>query len=391
MQRIQVLGMLAGWAVGLSAPGQDIAQIIGGRDASRGEYPWMVALVDADDPDTADAQFCGGTLVHPSWVITAAHCVSQERPGDLEVIVGGYDLDDQTVARTAVDAILVHPDFDPWTFDCDIALLHLAGPVAQPWIPMISDPAMDEDGLLATILGWGSTNAVVSRYPSILQETEVPIVSNATANEPWSYDGEVTANMLAAGNAGGGEDTCDGDSGGPLVTYNVDIDSWVLAGVTSWGEGCAVPGMYGVYTRVHNFRDWALGHMLPEYLAFEQAHGVAGRLHDPDLDGDPNLLEYAHRSDPAGGGTADKATPVLAAAVGPPVPAIRYRRLADTAEVFYHPEISRDGGRSWSAVDPAANQVGDPVLLDPGVEAVIVRDPDPRGHSLLRVRVSLRP
>ncbi|HIG30472.1 MAG TPA: trypsin-like serine protease, partial [Verrucomicrobiales bacterium] len=64
-------------------------RIIGGQATSSNEYPWMVALVSSDTDDLTQAQFCGGTLIHPDWVLTAAHCVEEEIPGDVDVIIGG--------------------------------------------------------------------------------------------------------------------------------------------------------------------------------------------------------------------------------------------------------------------------------------------------------------
>jgi hypothetical protein len=87
----------------------------------------------------------------------------------------------------------------------------------------------------------------------------VPIVSNATCNSSVAYNGRITANMLCAGYASGGKDSCQGDSGGPLVVPNGA--SWKLAGVVSWGDGCAFANKYGVYVRLVNFVTWVNGYI----------------------------------------------------------------------------------------------------------------------------------
>ena len=239
-------------------------QIVGGTPADPGEYPWQAALVYSDEQNPLDGQFCGGSLIGSVWVLTAAHCVEGLSPTDIDVVLGINILSEgpnngSEGRRIAVDSIMAYPDYDPATFDMDIALLHLADPASGAdihtigWVgPENSD--LFRPGVWATVTGWGATSDG-GPYPDVLLEVAVPIVSNATCNAPQSYDGAITDYMLCAGLAEGGKDGCQGDSGGPLVVSNGQ-GGWLQAGVVSWGEGCALPDLYGVYARLSQFSSW---------------------------------------------------------------------------------------------------------------------------------------
>ncbi len=109
-------------------------------------------------------------------------------------------------------------------------------------------------GVTATVTGWGNRLPNGQDYPAALQEVEVPIQSNADCRQ--AYPGGITDNMLCAGLPEGGKDSCQGDSGGPLVVFSAARSRWELAGIVSWGLGCAAPGLPGVYTRVSRFHRW---------------------------------------------------------------------------------------------------------------------------------------
>lgn len=242
------------------AQDEDTPRIIGGQVASPGEWPWQVALINAGGDPYWD-QFCGGSLIDVRWVVTAAHCVVNSSPGSIQVLAGIHDLDNPETGyqRLNIAEIFVHPQYNASTHDRDIALLRLSanavlGPTAGgemvATVPLVAADAGTLAGQQSTISGWGYTGAT---YPSRLMEASVPIVTHNNCNDANSYNGDITANMLCAGYADGGVDTCYGDSGGPLV---VDGPSWKLAGITSWGNGCALPNYYGVYTRVSAFVGW---------------------------------------------------------------------------------------------------------------------------------------
>jgi hypothetical protein len=243
--------------------------IVGGGPASDGEYPWQAALIDSSEANPYNGQFCGGSLISPEWVLTAAHCVVENgvtaSPSSLDIVVGVNKLSEGPTTgskgqRRHLMQIIVHPGYVELTLDNDLALLHLASAVTpdtktQP-IPLVSatETALFAPGVLATVTGWGDTKSI-PQFPDDLYEVSVPIVANSTCNAPESYNGGITNNMLCAGYAAGGKDSCQGDSGGPLVVSD-GAGGWKQAGIVSWGEGCASPNKYGVYTRVANYYSW---------------------------------------------------------------------------------------------------------------------------------------
>lgn len=249
-------------------------QIVGGTVASAGEYPWQVALVAASQPNPQLGQFCGGSLIATQWVLTAAHCVVTgglvTPPSDLDVVLGINNLSDGPTTggqgqRIDVAQIVVHPGYVELTYDNDIALLRLATPATLNasvglvgWVTP-AQSALFEPGDTATITGWGATSSGGDGSNALL-EVSVPIVANSTCNGPASYNGDVTGNMLCAGEVAGGKDSCQGDSGGPLIVSNGG-GGFVQAGIVSWGEGCALPNFPGVYTRVANYSGWISGYV----------------------------------------------------------------------------------------------------------------------------------
>lgn len=273
-------------------------QIVGGVNADPGEWPWQVFLernylfdgVYYQDEYFYEDQFCGGTLIDPYWVVTAAHCVTNNKgkvisTASFRVVAGGHEFDNTTYvcgsslcfngndpdyyqART-VAKIIKHPKYDPATYNNDIALLKLSSPVSlggagfgeTDIIPLATSGMGSFSGSTAWVTGWGANSSGQNYYTrkNILQEVNVPVISNTTCNN--KYGGGITSNMLCAGYlTTGGKDACQGDSGGPLV-----IDSgggnWVLAGVVSFGIGCANKKYPGVYTRVSKYTSWINGHL----------------------------------------------------------------------------------------------------------------------------------
>lgn len=251
-------------------------QIVGGEEAIPGAWPWQAALVRSDSVNLYDGQFCGGVLVDELWVLTAAHCVSELEYDDIDVALGVHNLlkPEPNVQRIASHNFVVHPDYDSFTGDADIALIQLATPATltpgeggglpvQP-LSMVAQDVGTLEGVLSTVTGWGNRSAQPVPgeydYPETLQQVDLPILSNVACNEAFTENfliPGVTENMMCAGFLyKGGRDSCYGDSGGPLMVQDPTSSNWKLAGLVSWGYGCAMPGLPGVYTRVSQFSSW---------------------------------------------------------------------------------------------------------------------------------------
>jgi trypsin len=227
-------------AVGLLQAGAD-QQIVGGQRASIADYSFAVYLATADG-----FQFCGGTLVDDNKVVTAAHCVAGKTPVDLAVVAGREDKESGAGMVAPVREIWVHPEFKDVRSGNDVALLTLETRLPYQTIDLVGADQAEiyQAGQPGLILGWGRTAAdgQPSRY--LLQAT-VPVMADAECVK--SYPAYLAASMTCAGLPQGGVDSCQGDSGGPFIVAGR------LAGVTSWGEGCAAPGKPGVYTRLSTY------------------------------------------------------------------------------------------------------------------------------------------
>ena len=247
--------------------GSGLERIVGGRPAQPGAFPWMVALLNAAEPDPFQAQFCGGSLVAPEWVLTAAHCFFNDQgqqvvsARNLDLLLGTNRLQIGAGKRLRAAQIVINPGYNPQVGKLggnDIALVRLSRPVTLPTLPLVqpNQTSLTAPGTFATILGWGATfpralDQEPSGFTRDLQQATVPIVSNAVCNAPQSYDGTILDTMLCAGFPQGGVDACKADSGGPLIVSSGT--GFALAGITSFGIGCAQPNFYGVYTRVSSF------------------------------------------------------------------------------------------------------------------------------------------
>jgi len=238
--------------------------IIGGQEVEANVYPWMVGLIENDKKDVFWAQYCGGTLIHPEWVLTAAHCTyefgRQMTADEIDILAGQHELRASNGERIAVELIIRHPAYDDATGDSDLALIKLATPSEQP-IVTIADSSMvniDETGAQGFALGWGRTDT--NMRVNHLHQVNVPLVTAEICTSAYTSIGYVmTDNMLCAGYQAGGKDACAGDSGGPLVIREDEEDKtseWIQVGVISWGKGCAQADAYGVYTHVAHFQGW---------------------------------------------------------------------------------------------------------------------------------------
>jgi len=220
--------------------------IIGGEDALPGQYPFMVSLQRLDYGDSDHARhWCGGTLISPSWVLTAAHCVERAQPGGYAVLGGTTSLDTTVGNRASnIRAIHVHPAFDRSTLVNDVALIQLPD-VTPAQLLEGSDVGYLRTGRRFDVIGWGDTGLEGdAASPTVLQTVKTPFVPFRTCQQ--AYSGLQAGAVICAGEEG--IDSCQGDSGGPLLVQR--RGAWTVLGVVSWGQGCAQAGYPGVYARL---------------------------------------------------------------------------------------------------------------------------------------------
>ncbi|XP_041860983.1 suppressor of tumorigenicity 14 protein homolog [Melanotaenia boesemani] len=231
------------------------SRIVGGEISREGEWPWQVSL-----HATGFGHVCGASVLNARWLLTAAHCVQDKfsQTDQWQVFLGLHvqgQTNEWTVSRKVIK-IIAHEDYEPRTYDNDIALMELDASVAlnqHIWPICLPSPTYDfPSGQEAWITGWGATTEGGSSV-SVLQKAAVRIVNSTVCKSLMTDD--VTDRMLCAGVLTGGVDACQGDSGGPLTVTNPGGRAF-LAGVVSWGEGCGVRGKPGVYTRITKFRNW---------------------------------------------------------------------------------------------------------------------------------------
>ncbi|KAK2895093.1 hypothetical protein Q8A67_012322 [Cirrhinus molitorella] len=219
-------------------------KIIGGYECSPHSQPWQVYL---DDGRIS----CGGSLINPRWVVSAAHCSFLSRR--LLIKLGKHDLSvgENSEQQIRAEKIIPYPSYNDRPYNNDILLIKLRTPaVLNKYVKTVRlSERCSRTGEQCLVSGWGRTAGEnKTGSASALQCLDLPVLSNNTCT--GAYGSVITENMFCAGFMEGGKDSCQGDSGGPVVCKRK------LKGVVSFGQGCAKPGFPGVYVEVCRYTSW---------------------------------------------------------------------------------------------------------------------------------------
>jgi secreted trypsin-like serine protease len=228
-------------------------KIIGGSDASISDFPWQIYLI-------AGNYQCGGSIISPGWVVTAAHCVKTTSgstiPASSMTITAGSGTPTTSGTKYYVNEVIPNPSYSSTTLENDIALLKVSNTISctdcKPVKLMNAKnvaAGFTNPGKNVWVTGWGITDVLSETIPYILQAAQMPIVSNSVAASVW---GTIPSTDIMAGYLNGNKDACSGDSGGPMSVY-VDGE-YKLAGIVSWGSKKC--NTYGAYSKVSSFETW---------------------------------------------------------------------------------------------------------------------------------------
>lgn len=258
-------------------------EIVGGAPTSIGTRPFQVALFPG-------GSICGASIIHPNYLLTAAHCLDSLTPGDpLSVRVGSSTYNSGGTVRSgtfpsggAIENVAIHEDWDPWASSNDLAVVVLTNPL--PMSSNVQRVRLIEPGAAmnrfwttnkpAIVSGWGTTCWLSCNLSTGLRQVSVPVVSNATCGSNTAYGSWFNGTtMVCAGLMSGGKDACQGDSGGPLTVAGTGGPFEI--GIVSWGNECAAPNYPGVYTRVGSYNN-ALRELVPVSDDFRDAYLLSG-------------------------------------------------------------------------------------------------------------------
>ncbi|MGB3180884.1 MAG: trypsin-like serine protease [Cyclobacteriaceae bacterium] len=271
--------------------GDNEGAIVGGSSVSISNYPYQVSI-----QTTSGFHFCGGTIIDDEWILTAAHCIDGTSASSIRVVAGASRISQSSSGQIrSVSNIYAYPGYSTPSAGKDAALLKLSSPLslggsvqAIPYATAADASAgYTNAGVTATISGWGTLSSGGSS-PDQLQAAQVPIVTNSYANS--QYPQNITSDQLGAGYTTGGIDACQGDSGGPLVVSKGS--GVIVAGIVSWGYGCADPDYVGMYGRVSSFATW-----IDSYVGGSTGGGGGGSASYCASKGNNSSYEWIQRVD----------------------------------------------------------------------------------------------
>ncbi|XP_038835389.1 transmembrane protease serine 3-like [Salvelinus namaycush] len=229
------------------------SRIVGGNVSKPGQFPWQASL------HYQNQHLCGGSIITPRWIVTAAHCVYGFATNTMlwAVHVGLTDQPVNGVLSRSLEKIIYHASYQPKGLNYDIALLKLTEPLTfNGLVEPICLPNYGErfeEGKMCWISGWGAT--VDGGETSVsMHSAQVPVLSSRDCSGPGVYQGAISPWLVCAGYLEGGKDSCQGDSGGPLACEDSSV--WKLAGATSWGYGCAERDNPALYTLISHALSW---------------------------------------------------------------------------------------------------------------------------------------
>ncbi|NWY64214.1 UROK protein, partial [Erithacus rubecula] len=242
-------------------------KIVGGRQAEVESQPWIAGIFQT--LRGMDIFQCGGSLIDPCWVLTAAHCF--HNPGRInksayKVFLGKSILNvtDDKEQVFMVDEIISHPDFTDETGgnENDIALVRIRTTSGQcavesKYVRTVCLPERNlylKDNTRCEIAGYGRQDFYDPFFAQKLMSATVNLISQRKCKNEYYDDVRVTDNMVCAGDPMWQIDACKGDSGGPMVCEH--NGRMMVYGIVSWGDGCAKENKPGVYTRVTQYLNW---------------------------------------------------------------------------------------------------------------------------------------
>ncbi|KAM7141632.1 serine protease 52-like [Molossus nigricans] len=260
------LALTCGQTIITKSEKSNILKILGGEPASITEFPWQVNIL------YQGRHLCGGSILSEWWVLSASHCFINKTNSTLEIIQDDRNVITKNLTKMKVDKLIIHPYFDSWLLDNDIALLLLKSPFnfSVTTAPICLSEVTDiQRWRNCWVTGWGITIPLQAVHQD-LQKVNIKLVKWRTCFHIMPL---VTKNMLCAGNPQGGKDACQGDSGGPLVCQKIDNKTWYQLGIVSWGVGCGLKNLPGVYTKVSKYLVW---------INTETARSGRPYMHEPD-------------------------------------------------------------------------------------------------------------